>query len=34
MIIMKGMKTQASIAMMLSRAIQGEAKKAGFSQPR
>ena len=33
-IIMKGIETQASIAMMLSRAIQGEAKKAGLSQPR
>ena len=30
----KGIDTQASIAMMLSRAIHGEAKKAGLSQPR
>ena len=31
---MKGIETQASIAMMLKRAIQGEVKKAGLSQPR
>ena len=33
-IIMKGIETQASIAMMLMRAIQGSVKKAGLSQPR
>ena len=31
---MKGIETQASSASMLKRAIQGEAKKAGLSQPR
>ena len=33
MIIMNGMKVQASITMMLSRAISGVVKNAGFSQP-
>ena len=28
------MKTQPSMAMMLKRAVQGEAKKAGVSQPK
>src|ERR1700731_4497982 len=34
MIMIKGIETQASIASMLKRAIQGDAKNAGFSQPR
>ena len=33
MITMKGIHTQLSIAMMLVLAIQGDVKKAGFSQP-
>src|ERR1700752_1617352 len=32
-IMMKGIETQASIALMLTRAIQGWAKNAGLSQP-
>src|SRR5260221_6436576 len=33
-IMMKGIRTQASMAVMLPRATHGEAKKAGLSQPR
>src|SRR6266404_3069894 len=33
-IMMKGIETQASIASMLNRAAQGEAKNAGLSHPR
>src|SRR5437667_818362 len=34
MIMIKGIETQASIASMLKRAIQGDAKNAGLSQPK
>ena len=33
MIIISGMKVQASITMMLRRAISGDVKNAGLSQP-